>query len=45
MDVHALGCTMFMGDEVGRRDREDCGLVKCSEVLDDLLARETRPLS
>jgi hypothetical protein len=36
---------MFVDDEVGRRDGEDSGLVKRGEVLDDLLAWETRPLS
>jgi hypothetical protein len=45
MDIHALGCATFVGDEVGRGDGEDDRLVKRCEVLDGLLARETRPLS
>jgi hypothetical protein len=38
MDIHMLGCATFVGDEMGRRDREDMGLVEHGEVLDDLLA-------
>jgi hypothetical protein len=42
--IHGLDSTTFVCGKGGRRDGEGEGLVESGEVLDDLLARETRPL-